>query len=144
MKHTIFIFVMALFILTVFTSECTSTSNSPLENSIQAKPTTLPTQSSTHNPTYTPTQILTQKFTQNTSPTPTQIPTQKFTQNPTPTPTQIPTQESTHIIVTATLTVSSQCTVNYETGTCPTGKCWVSDYCRKDGTHVNGYCRKCS
>ena len=42
-----------------------------------------------------------------------------------------------------TMVVSPVCTVNYETGTCPIGKCWVHDYCRKDGTHVNGYCRKC-
>jgi hypothetical protein len=28
-------------------------------------------------------------------------------------------------------------------GSCPTGKCWVNSYTRKDGTHVNGYCRKC-
>lgn len=42
-----------------------------------------------------------------------------------------------------TVTVAPPCTVNYETGTCPVGKCWVRDYCRADGTHVNGYCRRC-
>jgi len=41
------------------------------------------------------------------------------------------------------VTPTVSCTVNYDTGTCPTGKCWVHDYCRNDGTHVNGYCRKC-
>jgi len=45
--------------------------------------------------------------------------------------------------ISTTAPVSPSCTVNYETGTCPAGKCWVRDYCRKDGTHVNGYCRKC-
>ena len=43
----------------------------------------------------------------------------------------------------AIVTPSVSCTVNHDTGSCPTGKCWVSDYCRKDGTHVDGYCRKC-
>jgi hypothetical protein len=28
-------------------------------------------------------------------------------------------------------------------GKCPTGKCWVDPYTRKDGTKVSGYCRKC-
>jgi len=28
-------------------------------------------------------------------------------------------------------------------GSCPVGKCWVNSYTRKDGTKVQGYCRKC-
>ncbi len=45
--------------------------------------------------------------------------------------------------VASTQSISPSCTVNYQTGTCPSGKCWTRDYCKKDGTHVNGYCRKC-
>jgi hypothetical protein len=58
----------------------------------------------------------------------------------TATSTPTPIIQGTPVTVD-TLTVL--CTVNYETGTCPDGKCWVRDYCRKDGTHVDGYCRKC-
>jgi hypothetical protein len=63
----------------------------------------------------------------------TPIPIQTITQTPTIT-TGTPAMIDTSTV---------SCTMNYETGTCPIGKCWVRDYCRKDGTHVDGYCRKC-
>jgi beta-lactamase superfamily II metal-dependent hydrolase len=68
-----------------------------------------------------------------------------LTTSPTTTRTTIPTIISTtiHTAVPTIVPVAPSCTVNYETGTCPVGKCWVRDYCRASGTHVNGYCRKC-
>lgn len=63
---------------------------------------------------------------------------QKITQNiPSMTTTTIPATPSTK----TTMLVSPVCTINNQTGTCPAGESWVRDYCRKDGTHVDGYCR---